>query len=183
MIPARTKLASLTSTAALLAATLSPVALAAETAPAPPPAEPADRAGYRVALQTEGAFGLTKPAFYNHLLGARLDYAFPNDLTLGGYLGYVNLKGKDGRAGNVLPYVMLEYRLHGARSSQLRIPLRFSSGYLPRNGPFMRLSAGLSFPVGESTRIGFDLVAPTFWVVQNRTVVSLDLAAEVSFAL
>lgn len=145
--------------------------------------DPADRAGYRLALQTEGAIGLTKPSFYNHLLGVRLDYVFPEDLTLGGYLGYANLKGKDGRASNVLPYLMLEYRLHTSSSSRLRIPLRFESGYLPKNGPFLRLSAGVAVPIGETTRLGFDLLAPTFWIVQNRTVVSLDLAAEVSFAL
>lgn len=145
--------------------------------------DPADREGYRLAAQTEGAIGLTSPSFYNHLLGARLDYVFPNDLSLGGYLGYANLKGKDGRASNVLPLLMLEYRLHASRSSRLRIPLRFESGYLPKNGPVLRLSGGVSFPLGETTRLGFDLLAPTFWIVQKRTVVSLDLAAEVSFAL
>lgn len=161
-----------------------PPPLAQGGAPYPGQApDPADRSGYRLAVQTEGAIGLTTPSFYNHLLGARLDYVFPEDLSLGGYLGYANLKGKNGRTSNVLPYLMLEYRLHPSRSSRLRIPLRFESGYLPKNGPFLRLSAGVAVPIGETTRLGFDLLAPTFWIVKNRTVVSLDLAAEVSFAL
>ncbi len=145
--------------------------------------DPAYRPGFRLALQTEGAFGLTRPSFYNHLLGGRLDYVFTQDVSLGGYLAYANLKGKDGRASNVLPYAMLEYRVRGSRSSRLRIPFRFATGYLPRNGPFLRLSGGLSFPVGKTTILGLDLLAPTWWIAQNRTVVSLDLGVELSFAL
>jgi hypothetical protein len=134
-------------------------------------------------VQTEGAVGLTTPRFYNHLLGARYDHAVTPELALGGYLGYANLKGKEGRAHNVLPYFQLEYRLRGSRPEEVQFPLRFGSGYLPRNGPFLRLSAGLSFPVGQTTRLGLDLLAPTFWVVRDSTVVSANVAAELTFAL
>ena len=116
-------------------------------------------------------------------MGARYDYGFTEDVALGGYLGYANLKGKDGRTSNVLPYAQLEYRIHGSQGSGFRIPLRFGTGYLPKNGPFLRVAAGLSFPLGDTAHLGFDLIAPTFWIVQNSTVVSMDVAAEVSFDL
>jgi hypothetical protein len=162
--------------------------------PAPPPAptedataedatDPGERGVARLAIQTESAFGIAAHPFYNHLFGARVDYWFPGGFALGGYLGYVNLKGMNGRASNVLPYLQLEYRLHWPGGSRVLVPLRFGSGYLPKNGPFLRLAAGPSFPIGESTRLGFDLIAPTFWIVKNSTVVSLDVAAELSFEL
>lgn len=137
----------------------------------------------RLALQTEGAVGLTRPGFYNHLLGARYDHAVTSELALGGALAYVNLKGKQGRAHNLLPSFQLEYRLRGAEKKAVQFPLRFSSGYLPRNGPVLRVAAGLSFPVGETTRLGLDLLAPTFWVVRDSLVVSANVALELSFAL
>lgn len=168
--------------------------MARKLLPAAPPPEAAampenessptgDDLGPRLAVQTEGAFGLGQRFFYNHLAGARIDYGFPGDFALGGYLGYANLKGKDGRASNVLPYAQVEYRIHWSSTSGVRIPIRFGSGYLPRNGPFLRLAAGPSFSLGQSVRLGFDLLAPTVWVVRNSTVFSLDVAAEVSFAL
>ena len=83
----------------------------------------------------------------------------------------------------MLPYAQVEYRMHAPGGSRLRIPLRFGSGYLPKNGPFLRLAAGLSFPLGDSARLGFDLIAPTVWMVGNSMVFSMDVAAEVSFGL
>jgi hypothetical protein len=147
-------------------------------------AGPADaHAPSRLAIQTEAAFGIASHPFYNHLLGARYDYAFTQDFALGGYLGYANLKGKDGRTSNVLPYLQLEYRMHWSRTSEVRVPLRFGTGYLPKNGPVLRAAAGLSFPVGETTHLGFDLITPTLWIIDNRAAFSLDLAAELSFDL
>lgn len=148
---------------------------------APNNAEPVG--GPRLALQTEGAFGLGQRFFYNHLVGARLDYEFGRDFAIGGYLGYANLKGKDGRSSNVLPYAQVEYRLHPLRDSGFAVPLRFGSGYLPKNGPFLRLAAGIGFPIGDTARLGFDLIAPTVWMVGDSTVFSMDVAAEVSFDL
>jgi hypothetical protein len=155
----------------------------ATTAPADESTRPGEDLGPRLAIQTEGAFGLAERFFYNHLAGARIDYGFPGDFAIGGYLGYANLKGKDGRASNVLPYAQVEYRIHWSSTSGVRIPIRFGSGYLPKNGPFLRLAAGPSFPLGGSVRLGFDVLAPTIWVIRNSTVFSMDVAAEVSFAL
>ncbi|MBM4363351.1 MAG: hypothetical protein FJ104_11765, partial [Deltaproteobacteria bacterium] len=91
---------------------------------------------------------------------------------------YANLKGPDGRAGNVLVNALLEHRFE-ARS--LEIPLRFSAGYLPRNGPVVRLATGLAFPLGTGTRLTLDLLSPTFWAARDRTAFSFDLGAEISF--
>jgi len=159
-------------------------------APVATPSSPDDHArgrdtkpGTRLAVQTEGAFGLSDRFFYNHFAGARLDYAFTRDFALGAYVGYANLKGREGRTSNVLPYLQLEYALRFSRQAPVFVPLRFGTGYLPKNGPFLRLAAGPTFELGGGVRLAFDLLAPTFVIVHDRTVVSLDVAAEVSFAL
>jgi hypothetical protein len=145
----------------------------------------------RLSLSTEGAFGFTSgvnestpnslPTFYNHIVGPRLDYGFPNDFAVGVFLGYVNLRGKEGRASNLLTYVQLEYRTRVSKSSEFRIPLRLATGYLPKNGPFFRLSAGLEIPLGKGVHLGLDLIAPALWMIRNRTLLSLDVGAEVGF--
>jgi hypothetical protein len=168
---------------------------AAETQSSPVEKEPEPHpaAVHRLSLNTEGAFGLTSgvnenmgtslPTFYNHLVGPRFDYGFPNDFALGLFVGYANLKGKEGRANNVLPYVQLEYRTRVSKNSEFRIPLRLAGGYLPRNGPFFRLAAGIEIPLGGGVHLGLDLLAPALWMVRNRTLLSLDAGAEVGFDL
>jgi hypothetical protein len=136
----------------------------------------------RLALQTEAAFGLSSHFFYNHFAGGRLDYGFTRDFALGAYVGYANLKGREGRVSEVLPYLQLEYRLPISDGGVL-LPLRFGTGYLPKNGPFLRVAAGPSFPLGGTVRLGMDLLAPTFVIVHDRTVVSMDVAVELSFGI
>ena len=164
-----------------------PPAPAVVQAPAPAPAaapkapsESTQRLGkWRLGLQTEGAIGIGGNEFYNHLAGGRLDYRATRRVAFGLYLGYANLKGKDGRAHNVLSYGQVEYAIP-LGSGPLKVPLRYGIGYLPKNGPFMRTSAGLGFAVSDSVDIVLDLVAPTFWVTYDQTVVSMDLAAELA---
>ncbi|HMI85593.1 MAG TPA: hypothetical protein VK550_15960 [Polyangiaceae bacterium] len=136
----------------------------------------------RFALQVEPAFGLTGDGFYNQLAGARVDYRFTDQIALGGYLGYANLHGKDGRAHNVLPYLNLEYRLRLGEKSAFGLPLAWGSGYLPNNGPFLRLSAGVSYAVSPHIDVVVALFTPTFWIVHDRTVISLGAALEISYA-
>jgi hypothetical protein len=154
-----------------------------DAAAALPPYGAPVTASVRLALQTEGAFGLSSHFFYDHFVGGRLDYAFTRSLAVGAYVGYANLAGKDGRAHNVLPYLQLEYRVAFTSDTGVLVPMRFGTGYLPKNGPYLRLAAGPSFPLGETVRLGFDLLAPTFFIVHDRTVVSMDVAAEVVFEL
>jgi hypothetical protein len=163
-----------------------PSAFPESARPAPRPApetssEPSQR--FRVALQTEGAIGTSEDSFYNHLVGARLDLRITQRMAIAAYVAYANLRGKDGRVGNILPYLMGEHRVQVVSSSDITIPLRVAIGYLPFNGPVVRLSAGVNIPLGESLELGFDIITPTFWVLPDRTAVSLDLAAELVFRL
>src|SRR3954463_4126172 len=95
------RLASLPPGLLLLASASSPAR--AQTSPPSPPLP------LRLAVQTEAAGGGAPGPFYNHLLGGRLDGRFSPHISLGGYLGYANLKGKDGRVGAALAYAQLEY--------------------------------------------------------------------------
>jgi hypothetical protein len=98
------------------------------------------------------------------------------------YVGYVNLKGKDGRASNVLSYAEVEYRT-GAPGDAVRVPVRFASGYLPGNGPILRLAAGLAFALGPRTEIVTEFLAPMLWVTNNQTLLSMNLSLELAFRL
>jgi hypothetical protein len=136
----------------------------------------------RFALQAEPAFGVGGGTFYNQLAGARVDYRFTEEIALGGYLGYANMKGKDGRAHDVLPYLNLEYRPRLGQERAFGLPLGFGTGYLPNNGPFLRLSVGVSYAMSPTTEIAIAFFTPTFWVVHDRTVISLGTALEISYA-
>jgi len=170
--------------AASLLALLLAAETAAETAPATvenaapqPTASP--RLPMRLALQTEGAIGLYPGDFYNHLVGGRFDLVFSPHVSFGGYVGYANLKGKEGRASNMLAYVQAEY-MAGAPNG-VRVPFRFASGYLPRNGPVMRLATGFAFPVSPTIDVVTELLAPMIWLTGNQMVISMDVAAEIVF--
>ncbi len=154
----------------------------APTERTPSAATPPTFAPVRIAVQAEPAWGVSGGSFYNQLVGARLDYRFTESLALGPYVGYANLKGHDGRAHNVLSYLALEYRPRLGASSSLRLPLRFATGYLPQNGPVLRLSAGVSYALSPSVEIALDAFTPTFWIIRDRTVASLGAALEVSYA-
>jgi hypothetical protein len=157
-------------------------AQAAPVETAPPATTPPTFARLRFAAQAEPAWGVSGGSFYNQLAGVRLDYRFTDSLALGPYVGYANLKGQEGRAHNVLSYLALEYRPRLGDSASLRLPLRFATGYLPQNGPVLRLSAGVSYALSPSIEIALDAFTPTFWVVRDRTVVSLGAALEISYA-
>jgi hypothetical protein len=153
-----------------------PAALAPSVPAQAPAPEPLS---LRLAVQTEAAIGFYPGDFYNHLVGARLDVVVSPHVSFGGYLGYTNLKGKDGRAHDLLPYAQVEY-LAGPPGG-VRIPLRFASGYLPRNGPIVRMSAGFAFPVGKNVDLITELLAPMIWVTRDQMVISMNLAAELAF--
>jgi hypothetical protein len=166
------------------ASTITTTTTTATPAPAAPPVSaPASvpevarppAGAFRLAIQTEGAIGVSGP-FYNQLVGARLDRCFAPATCLGGYIAYANLKGQSGRASNVLLYAMVEHR---RRAGLFFIPLRVATGYLPHNGPIARASAGIGIESGNID-VTFDLLAPTLWVTGNEPVVSMDLAAEVA---
>lgn len=133
---------------------------------------------FELALQTEGAVGTSSDGFYNHLFGVRLGYRFTEDVILGAYVAYANLRGRNERVGNILSYLQIEHRVRIGRRSGLSIPLRFAIGYLPFNGPVVRIGAGLNLPLSDRVELGADLLTPTFWVLPDRTVVSFNVAVE-----
>ena len=141
--------------------------------------ESAERLPLRLAVQTEAAPGVTPGRFYNHLIGARLDVQFPPQISIGAYVGYVNLKGKGARAHNLLTYGQVEY-MFSPFASSIRVPIRFASGYLPMNGPMARLATGLAFSLSPKVDLITE-VAPTFWVTGDQLLLSIDLALEVAY--
>ena len=173
----------------LLIVSTAPAAARAQTPPAAPsavaaqPAPPADAPTIplRLAAQVELASGVATGSFHNQLVGGRLDGRFSPHVSLGGYLGFADLKGKDGRLHAALAYAELEY-LAGDPTSWLRFPLRFATGYLTENGPVVRAVAGLSFKVGRSVDLVTEL-APMVWLTNNQTLLSLDLALELAYRL
>jgi hypothetical protein len=151
-------------------------------APAPPPeasAQAPSQGRFRFAAQTESAFGVAGGPFYNHLVGVRLDRRFSDVVALGAYLGYANLKGQEGRAHNVLAYLMLEYRAE--LGAGFIIPVRYANGYLPANGPVLRASAGIGYTTGDVDLV-LELLVPTVWLTREQPVLSMDLAAEVAWS-
>lgn len=149
-----------------------------QAAQPPPPAQP-ERLPMRLAVQTEGAIGLYPGDFYNHLVGARVDLVFSPHVSFGGYAGYANLKGKDGRVSDLLAYVQAEYAV--GSPGGIRIPIRFASGYLPRNGPVVRASVGFAFPIAPTLDLVTELLAPMIWVTRDQMVLSMNLAAEIAY--
>ena len=138
---------------------------------------------WHLVLQTEGAIGTSQDLFYNHLVGARIDYRITRDIILGAYLAYANLRGKGVRSDNLLTYLQIEDRVRIIASSDITVPLRLAVGYLPFNGPFVRVAAGINIPIAENLELGFDVLTPTFWVLPDRTAVSMNLAAELVWRL
>ncbi len=150
---------------------------APEEQPEPEP-EPELRR-WSLTLQTESAFGVGSEFFYNHLLGVRLDFRITRDILFGAYFAYANLNSRNGRADNLLFMLQFEDRIRLSSGLDLTIPLRAAIGYVPFNGPVIRLAAGLNYAVSSDFEIGVDLIAPTFWILADGgTAVTLDVSVE-----
>ena len=160
----------------LLALLLALLPAAARAAEHPPPARP-----LRLALTSTSALGVTHAGFFNQLVGARLDYRFTPRFTLGAALSYANLEGRAERAHNALPEARLEYALP-VSGDDFSLPFHFTAGYLPKNGPTLRLGAGVAIGLGESASIELIPLEPMIWVVRERPEVSLDASLALRFA-
>lgn len=147
------------------------------------PKEPVDRWG--VAVSSDSALGVgAGSGFYNHLIGGRIDLRITREIVIGAYAGYTNLRGRQGRVHNLLMYLQVEDRVRVSRRTKLRIPLRLAFGYLPFNGPVVRLAAGLAYPLSKRVELGADLLAPTLWVLPDKDVaVSMNLGLDLSVSL
>ncbi|MCA9606334.1 MAG: hypothetical protein KC619_12095 [Myxococcales bacterium] len=137
---------------------------------------------WSLALQTEAAFGVSSEFFYNHLVGVRLDFRITRDILLGAYFAYGNLNARNGRADNIFFMLQFEDRIRISNDIDLTIPLRAAVGYLPFNGPVIRLSAGLNYAITPDWEIAADLIVPTFWILADGgTAVSLDVGLELQY--
>jgi hypothetical protein len=153
------------------------------TGQAPPVDERSTFRRFSLTLQTEGAFGASSDFFYNHLVGVRFDVRLTRDILIGASIAYANLNGRDedGRADNILFLAQFEDRVRIGRNLDLTLPLRAGLGYLPFNGPVLRLSAGLNLAVSPQWEIGADLVAPTFWFLPASVAVTLNVGLEATY--
>jgi hypothetical protein len=154
------------------------ITLSAANLAAPPEGEP--QVGARLAVALESARGHTGAGFRNGLAGLRVDLVFAPRVSLGGYFGYADLKAKEGRAHALLSYAQLEYQAPLSRFLDLRVPLRFATGYLARNGPILRASAGLAVALSRRVDLVTELVTPMAWVTNGQTVFSTNVSIEVS---
>jgi hypothetical protein len=160
--------------------------LAASAAPArgpaePPDAEPAVARPLRLTFASSSAFGVTNAKFFNQLLGARFDYRFSQRFAFGSTLSYVNLKGKDGRAHNLLPEASAEYRVP-LQPASVGLPVRLSLGFLPNNGPTFRIAAGFDFQLSEAVTLELTPVEPMLWVTREKPELSLNGTAALRVA-
>lgn len=157
-----------------------PAAPAAATVatPAPAPADDFVPRPLRLSFTSTSAFGVTHAKFFNQLAGARLDYRFTSRFAFGASLAYANLKGKDRRVHEVLPEVFSEYRFPLQRDF-VGLPIRFALGYLPKNGPTLRLGGGLDFALSDLVSLELVPLEPMIWLNRERPELSLDA----SFAL
>jgi hypothetical protein len=168
----------------LLLAPAPTVPVPAAPAPAPALALPADDAvprHLRLGFTSSSAFGVTHAKFFNQLAGVRLDYRFTSRFAFGAALAYANLKGKDRRVHEVLPEVLTEYRLPLQKES-FGLPLRFALGYLPKNGPTLRLGAGLDFALAENVALELVPLEPMVWLNRERPEVSLNASLTLRIA-
>jgi hypothetical protein len=141
--------------------------------PTPAFAQEAVARPWRAALTSTSAIGLTNAGFFNQLLGGRLQYRFTPRFAFGGVLSYANLKGKDRRMHNALPEAVLEYRVP-YDGERFGVPVRFAVGYLPMNGPTLRIGAGVDFAVSERLSLELVPLEPMVWVTRERPEVSLN---------
>lgn len=139
------------------------------------------RVGARLAVALESARGHTGSGFRNGLFGLRADLVFSPRVSLGGYAGYADLKGKDGRAHSLLSYAQIEYLAPLApRFLDLRVPLRFATGYLARNGPVVRASLGLAAALSPRIDVIAEVLTPMAWVTNDQTLFSTNLSLELA---
>ena len=156
----------------LLAATTVATPANASTTPHSARHDDAPALPYRLTPSATTAFGVTHAKFVNQLVGVRFDYRFGPSFSFGGIVSYANLKGKEGRVSNVLPEVTLGYRI--GVSERFGIPLRYSLGFLPKNGPTMRLGAGFDIGFSDSISIELTPLESMLWVARDAPEVSFD---------
>lgn len=146
-----------------------------------PPRRPSrlHRAPFELSIGGEFAIGPGTDSFWNFLAYGRAAW-FPVDrFGVTASVGYANLRGRSNRVANALFMVGVETAIELLQRQHVYLPLRAEVGYLPFNGPVVRLTAALAVNVTRSLRLEFDLLSPTVWVLPGGAAVSMDLGAQV----
>ena len=105
---------------------------------------------------------------------------FSPHVSFGGYLGYANLKGKDGRAHNVLPYVA--GRVHDrARSAASASRSASPPATCRATARSCASPTGFAFALTPALDLVTELLAPMLWVTSDQMVLSMNLAAELVY--
>jgi hypothetical protein len=130
----------------------------------------------QLALYSVSAIGADGNRFYNHLVELSIGARLRRGIILSLQVGYANLNGRGQRQHNILPMLVFEKRLRLAPGLDLSIPIKGAVGFLPFNGPVLRLSAGVAYAVSERVEITADLLSPSFWMVDESFYVSMNVA-------
>lgn len=124
------------------------------------------------------AYNPGQSPFTGFLAQARVSW-FPIDrFGLSATFAYVNLPGRTRRISNFLPTVGVETGVDLVPQIGLFVPMRLEFGFLPYNGPVLRISAGLSIKLNNTMRLQLDLVQPTIWWINDVPVATMDLGAQ-----
>ena len=139
---------------------------------------PADEGlGKRLGGFATVSLGLPGVDFVNELVGARFELEYTPRFAFGLSLAYANLKGKDGRVSNALPEASLAYTV--PLGASFRIPIRFAGGWLPKNGPTLRLGSGFEWAPSHAMAFELVLLEPMVWVARDRPELAMNLGAAV----
>jgi hypothetical protein len=136
---------------------------------------------WEIAAGFELAIGPGTDSFFNALAYGRLSW-FPIDrFGITANVGYANLRSRTGRVSNVLMMAGVETAVEIMPRQRIFLPLRAEAGYLPLNGPVLRGTAGVTFPITPNLRVELDVLSPTIWFLPGTAAVSLDLGAQLIF--
>jgi hypothetical protein len=82
---------------------------------------------------------------------------------------------------NVLPELGLAYRIP-LKSGQIGVPFRYGLGFLPKNGPTLRLGAGVDFALSDAISLELTPAEVMVWVNRERPEVSLNAGLSLAAA-
>lgn len=129
---------------------------------------------------TESCVGVNR-GFYNHLIGPRIQLAFSQSFFGFATIAYAYYQDDPGFAFVV--HGGLEGRVRLGRTGKNGMPFRFSLGYAPNNGGFLKLDMGLSIAVGKKTDLVLIPLAPTIWFLEGGNAVSMNFVVEIDTAI
>ncbi len=167
-----------------LAASSRPFPLATRLEPpdAPAPLFPRRRATARMlhpwgaSLVGAGGLRVEGPGGALWLTGARIDRTLSQGaqaaILLGATLQYANLPGRRNRAHNLLLCLDLESRLRFSSSNDAFLSLRMGLGYLPFNGPLIRLDGGMGWSLSERFEALLLPGALSFWFLPRAPAIT-----------